>query len=68
MRLGILLGITFWLVTGCALLEPYQEEAADKVADGIDRYCKETDENFRSNFREEVNSKTNGATIVVTCP
>lgn len=55
-------------LTGCQALMPTIETASDKVAEGVDKYCSETDENFRSNFRTLVNSKTGGASIVVTCP
>ena len=55
-------------LAGCAQLQPVLERSAGKVAEGIDTYCEETDENFRTDFRAEVNAKTNGATIVVTCP
>ena len=58
-----------WVIlfgSGCALLEPFQEQAADKAAAAMNKYCEQTSETFRTQFREEVNQKTNHS-IVITC-
>lgn len=55
------------ILAGCGLLSPIQEQAAKKVADGVNTYCQETDANFRAKFREDVNAQTEGHTIRVDC-
>lgn len=62
----ILLAFFAAALAGCALLEPFQDQAADGIADAIDEYCAQSDENFRSEFRDDVNSKTDH-NIEITC-
>lgn len=54
------------VLAGCAMLEPFHDEAADAFADAIDEYCKQTDIAFREKFRDDVNSKTDHA-IEIKC-
>ncbi len=63
-----LIAFSVLFLAGCSQLQPVLERSSGKVAEGVDTYCQETDETFRAEFRAEVNSKTNGATIIVTCP
>ena len=53
-------------VAGCATLFEAQDMGAGKVADAIDRYCAETTESVRLQFRESINKKTPHS-IEVTC-
>ncbi len=67
--LAVLVSFTvFVTAAGCTVVGSALDRSSDKIADGVDKYCAETDENFRTNLRTAVNSKTNGATIVITCP
>ena len=61
-----LLVLAVLLGSGCALLEPFQEEASDKAAIAVNKYCEQTDENFRADFRAAVNAKTQHS-IAITC-
>jgi len=54
-------------LAGCALLEPFQDQAAEKVAEGVIEYCAQTDAAFRTDFRAKVNADTGGHTIQVEC-
>lgn len=56
------------MLSGCAMLSPQIEKAADKVQEGVDRYCAEVSEQARADFREKINPTPGGATITVTCP
>ena len=53
---------------GCAMFAEQITASAEKVGEGVDRYCAEIDQNNRAAFREKVNPTPGGATIVVTCP
>ena len=68
LKIALLLSVTLSFVLACASFAPALDRSADKIAEGVNKYCAETDEAFRSQLRAQVNSKTDGATIVVTCP
>lgn len=55
------------LLAGCETLAPFQEDAADKVADGVGEYCSNTDATFREEFRRDVNEQAAPNSIRVEC-
>jgi len=52
---------------GCGLIAPLQEQAAGKIADGVNTYCDESDATFRAGLRADVNSRIAPRSIVVDC-
>lgn len=52
---------------GCAQLTEVKNTSAEKAAAGINTYCANVDEQYRQGFRDEVNSRTEGHTVVITC-
>ncbi len=64
--LAVLFSILFFTV-GCAQLLKLQGQAAEKAAQGITEYCKNTDEAFRAKFRAEVNAKAFPNSAQITC-
>lgn len=65
---AIIIGL-FLLITssGCQLLEPYTEGAAEKVAKGVNEYCANTDQDYRFKFRTLVNAQAAPNQIAVSC-
>lgn len=53
--------------TGCTVLDSISDESAEKVAQGVQKYCANTDEDFRSKFREKVNTKASPHSVKVEC-
>lgn len=64
MKIAIVLLTLF--VVGCAQLLKLQGQTAEKAAQAIEEYCKNTDADFRAKFRAEVNAKAapNSAQII----
>ena len=57
------------LISGCALIAPFQDKVADKAADAIVEYCANSDANFRAKFRADVNMLVpEGHGAEITCP
>jgi len=54
-------------LTACAQLLKIQGQAAEKIAQGIGEYCKNTDAAFREKFRDEVNAKAAPNSAAITC-
>lgn len=54
------------LSSGCALLQDEMMKSAEKVQDGVDVYCKASQDN-RAEFRAEVNPTPDGNEIEVRC-
>ena len=52
---------------GCAQLLKLQGQSAEKAAQAISAYCKNTDATFRANFRAEVNAKAAPNSAEITC-
>lgn len=67
MRTLIVLIVIAFFVTGCAQLLKLQGQAAEKAAQAIESYCKNTDEDFRAKFRAEVNAKAFPNSAQITC-
>lgn len=61
----VLLVIVF--ATGCSILNHATDKAAEKIADGVERYCAELDPLVRENIRNNINSRLDGQNILVTC-
>lgn len=60
----------FVVLTGifsCAQLLKLQGQGAEKAAQGIEEYCKNTDAAFRTKFRAEVNAKAAPNHAEITC-
>ena len=66
MKLAIVL-LTLFGITGCAQLLKLQGQTAEKAAQAIEAYCKNTDAAFRDGFRAEVNAKSAPNSIEITC-
>ena len=55
-------------VPACSLLEKAQDKSSEKMSELIVKYCAETNENFRTQLRDEINFKMAGqATVKVEC-
>jgi hypothetical protein len=52
---------------GCAQLLKLQGQTAEKAAQAIEAYCKNTDATFRANFKAEVNAKAAPNSAEITC-
>ena len=63
----ILTALSMYFMTGCAVLEPFQSRVVDKGVEYAEKYCEQTDENYRMQLREEFNSKFAG-TATIICP
>lgn len=63
----IILIINMGALVACAQLNELQDRSAEKIAEAIDQYCANTDEDFRSGLREDINGKTAGHSIAITC-
>jgi len=59
--------VIFAAFTGCAQLLKLQGQTAEKAAQAIEAYCKNTDETFRAQFRAEVNAKAFPNSAQITC-
>ena len=66
MKLAIVL-VTLFSIIGCAQLLKLQGQTAEKAAQAIEAYCKNTDESFRAQFRAEVNAKAFPNSAQITC-
>ena len=66
MKLAIIL-VTLFGIIGCAQLLKLQGQTAEKAAQAIEAYCKNTDETFRSGFRAEVNAKAAPNSVEIIC-
>ena len=64
----ILLGLTFWFVAGCTILDPKEDDLAEKVAEAAKKWCSNTDPNWRADFLEKVKKYGDGAYFESNCP
>jgi outer membrane biogenesis lipoprotein LolB len=59
--------IAIFMLSGCAQLLKLQGQAAEKAAQAIEQYCKNTDPDFRAKFRAEVNAKAAPNSAEINC-
>ena len=60
--------ITFVVMSACAAIDNVQEQSTQRLSELIIEYCKQTNEQFRADFREKINRGLDGqATIKVDC-
>lgn len=64
MLLGLLAALA---LSGCSTLTPWVDKSSDEVAKVIVKYCEEVSPVIRMRLRDEINSKLDGSTVVITC-
>ena len=62
-----LLLVLVLFLSGCALLSKAEDRSADTIVDGINLYCKSTDQTFRDKYRALINAKATPNAIEVVC-
>lgn len=67
MKALIALLTALFFVAGCAQLLKLQGQSAEKAAQAIEAYCRNTDADFRAKFRAEVNAKAFPNSAEITC-
>lgn len=68
MKKLIALFFSLFAISSCAVFTDEIDQVADKIGDGVDRYCSELNQADRMRVRGKVNPTPNGASVVVTCP
>lgn len=66
-RIALYVVILAAALSACAALLRIQGQAAEKIAQGVEDYCQNTDATFRANFRAEVNAKAAPNSVAVHC-
>lgn len=64
---GVFVGLALIALAGCAQLLKLQGQSAEKAAQAIEAYCKNTDAEFRAKFRAEVNARAFPNSAEITC-
>lgn len=66
--IALFLVFVFSALTGCAVVDKIQDQSSEKLSELIVKYCNQTDEWFREEFRKKINDKMKGlATIKIKC-
>lgn len=64
----ILVALLSLSLLGCSTLLKLQGQAEEKTAQGVEAYCKNTDQSWRTQFELGVNAKAFPNSIVIYCP